>query len=262
VRVHIVSDIHGNSEALSRAGEHADALIVLGDLVDFVDYHDNAGGILGAVFGARQVSKIANFRKDGNFLDMRRLTSELWATLDDPAGTVAEAVREQYARLFGAMTAPTYATPGNVDVPELWSEFATDSITILDGSATTIGGLDWGFVGGSVLPPGRTLTKSPIWTPYMRTEDDYAEAVAKLGPVDVLCSHVPPQVPELTYDVVAKRAEHGSIALLAHIREHRPRYSFFGHVHQPLARRRRVSGTECVNVGHFQRTSLPYVLTW
>ena len=56
--------------------------------------------------------------------------------------------------------------------------------------------------------------------------------------------------------------ERGSAALLAAIRRTRPRFAFFGHVHQPLARRARVGGTECVNVGHFRATGMPYVLRW
>jgi Icc-related predicted phosphoesterase len=36
----------------------------------------------------------------------------------------------------------------------------------------------------------------------------------------------------------------------------------FGHVHQPLTARMRVGRTECVNVGHFQRTERAYVLTY
>src|SRR6202000_3188550 len=37
-----------------------------------------------------------------------------------------------------------------------------------------------------------------------------------------------------------------------------PRYAFFGHVHNPLARRVRVGRTERVNVGHFRATRPPY----
>ena len=51
MRVHVVSDVHGNVDALARAGDGADALVVLGDLIDFVDYRDPTGGILGR--GAR-----------------------------------------------------------------------------------------------------------------------------------------------------------------------------------------------------------------
>lgn len=47
MRVHVVSDVHGNAEALARAGGGADALLVLGDLVEFVDYQHPARGILG-----------------------------------------------------------------------------------------------------------------------------------------------------------------------------------------------------------------------
>jgi Icc-related predicted phosphoesterase len=69
-------------------------------------------------------------------------------------------------------------------------------------------------------------------------------------------------VPELVYDVQARRPEVGSEQLLAVIGRDRPRAALFGHVHQPLARRVRVGRTECVNVGHFQRTGTPHVLKW
>jgi Icc-related predicted phosphoesterase len=69
-------------------------------------------------------------------------------------------------------------------------------------------------------------------------------------------------VPELTYDVVARRAELGSTALRALIDEQQPRWSLFGHVHQPLAPRVRIGKTECRNVGHFKETGRPYVLRW
>jgi Icc-related predicted phosphoesterase len=69
-------------------------------------------------------------------------------------------------------------------------------------------------------------------------------------------------VPELTYDVVARRFERGSEAVLAAIDEYEPPLVLFGHVHQPLTRRMRIGRTECVNVGHFRATGAPYVLEW
>ena len=39
------------------------------------------------------------------------------------------------------------------------------------------------------------------------------ERIEALGPVDVVCSHVPPDIPELTYDVLARRHERGSARL-------------------------------------------------
>jgi Icc-related predicted phosphoesterase len=262
MQVNVVSDVHGNADALARAGDGADALVVLGDLLDFVDYHDHSGGILGAVFGAEKVAAFAELRRDGRpgaFIDYSR---SLWASLEDPAAVMEEAIREQYAKLFAALTAPTYATPGNVDVPEMWPEYAGANVRMLDGECVNLDGLRFGFVGGSLLPPGVVRKRTGAWVPYLRTGPEYAEKVRALGEIDVLCSHIPPAVPELAYDVVARRAEPSSTALVAAIREHRPRWSLFGHVHQPLATRTRIGHTECVNVGHFKRTGLPFALSW
>jgi Icc-related predicted phosphoesterase len=262
MRVHVVSDVHGNADALARAGDGADALVVLGDLLDFVDYHDHSQGILGRVFGAEKVAVFAELRRDRHNASLAAYARSLWTGLDNAADVVEEAIRDQYTKLFGAMTAPTYATPGNVDVPALWPEFAGNGVHMLDGQTAWVGDLVFGFVGGALLAPGATVRRTGVWAPYLRPRADYDAAVAALGPVDVLCSHIPPAVPELSYDVVARRAEQSSTALLAAIHRDRPRWSLFGHVHQPLAARTRIGRTECVNVGHFKRTGRPYVLRW
>jgi len=107
-----------------------------------------------------------------------------------------------------------------------------------------------------------TPFRGGAWTPHVLTAEDHTAAVERLGELDVLCSHAPPAVPELAYDVVSRRSEAPSAALLARIRRDRPRAALFGHVHQPLAQRCRVGRTECVNVGHFRQTATPYVLRW
>lgn len=262
MRVHVVSDIHGNVEALARAGEGADALVVLGDLIDFVDYHDHRRGILGALFGPEKVKVFADLRRVGDRERTLAYSRSLWDSLQDPQAAVEEAIRAQYAAMFGAMMAPTYATPGNVDVPALWPEYAGDGVHVLDGEVAKIGGLRFGFVGGSLLPPGYKPRRGAAWRPYMRTPEDFDAAVEALGEVDVLCSHIPPDVPELTYDVVARRPEAGSASLLAAIRAYAPRWALFGHVHQPLAARMRLGHTECCNVGHFRHGERPFVLRW
>ncbi|MPY77534.1 MAG: metallophosphoesterase [Actinophytocola sp.] len=262
MRVHVVSDVHGNADALARAGEGADALVVLGDLIDFVDYHRHEKGILGRLFGAEKVKVFADLRRSGDREATIAYSRELWGSLDDPAGLVEEAIREQYAELFGAMTAPTYATPGNVDAPSLWQEFAEGGIHVLDGDVAKIGGLRFGFVGGSLRPDGVPRRTSSAWTPYLRPHDEFAEAVAGLGQIDVLCSHIPPDVPELTYDVVTKRTEAGAPSLREAVEREQPRWSLFGHVHQPLADRMRLGRTECCNVGHFKLAERPFVLRW
>jgi Icc-related predicted phosphoesterase len=253
MRVHVVSDVHGNSRDLARAGDGADALVCLGDLVLFLDYADHSRGIFPDLFGVENADRIVALRTARRFEEARALSASLWTGLDRRAATEA-AVRRQYAELFAAFPTPTYATYGNVDVPPLWREYAGAGTTVLDGETVDIGGLRFGFVGGG-LP-------SPMRTPYEVDEETYAAKIAALGEVDVLCSHIPPEVPDLCYDTVARRFERGSTALLEAVRTLRPRYHLFGHVHQPLARRMRLGPTECVNVGHFNATGTPWVLEW
>lgn len=253
MRVHVVSDVHGSHEALARAGDGADALVCLGDLILFLDYADHSRGIFPDLFGTEAATRIVTLRTARRYEEARQMSRELWAGVDRESA-VESAVRRQYAEMFAAFPNPTYATYGNVDIPALWPEFAGEGTTVLDGGTAEIGGLVFGFVGGGL--------RTALHTPYEISDEDYAAKVAALGEVDVLCTHIPPAVPELTYDTVARRFERGSEAVLEAIRATRPRYALFGHVHQPLVRRMRIGMTECVNVGHFAATGVPWVLTW
>ncbi|MDT0459825.1 metallophosphoesterase [Streptomyces sp. DSM 41527] len=258
MRVHVVSDVHGNSRDLAAAGTGADALLCLGDLVLFLDYADHSRGIFPDLFGAGNASELVELRTARRFEEARALGRRLWGELDATGASresvIEGAVRKQYAELFAAFPSPTYATYGNVDIPRLWPEYAGDGVTVLDGERVEIGGRVFGFVGGGLSTPMRT--------PYEISDEEFAAKVEAVGEVDVLCSHIPPEVPELCYDTVARRFERGSTALLHAIRTTRPRYALFGHVHQPLARRVRVGATECINVGHFNATGTPYVMEW
>jgi Icc-related predicted phosphoesterase len=261
MRVHVVSDVHGSAAALKEAGNGADVLVCLGDLVLFVDYDDHAGGIFGDLFGAENAARWVELRTAGRIEDARAYLHSLWAGVDgDPWTHIERAVREQYAALFAAMPDPTYLTYGNVDLPALWPEFLGPAHTVLDGQIAEIGGRVFGFVGGGL--------RSAYRTPFEISDDEYAAkvdavfaAAAGIGRrVEVLCTHIPPAVAELTYDVVARRFERGSEYTLAAIREHQPDLALFGHVHSPLAPRLRVGRTECVNVGHFRGSGRPFVL--
>ncbi|MDX3075229.1 metallophosphoesterase [Streptomyces sp. NPDC088354] len=255
MRVHVVSDVHGAAEALAKAGDGADALICLGDLVLFLDYADHSRGIFSDLFGAENASRMVALRTALRWDEARALDRELWDGLGTDRRTAIEAaVRRQYAELFAAFPTPTYATYGNVDIPALWEEYAGPGTTVLDGTTAEIGGLVFGFVGGGLRTAYRT--------PYEIDDETYAAKVAALGEVDVLCSHIPPAVPELCYDTVARRFERGSEALLDAIRSIRPKYALFGHVHQPLVPRMRIGTTECVNVGHFNSRRTPWALQW
>ncbi|MEU6522203.1 metallophosphoesterase [Streptomyces sp. NPDC046924] len=254
-RVHVVSDVHGNARDLARAGDGADALICLGDLVLFLDYADHSRGIFPDLFGVENADRIVELRTARRFEEARAFQSRLWAGIGaDRAAAIEKAVRRQYAELFAAFPVPTYATYGNVDIPPLWQEYAGPGTTVLDGERVEIGGRVFGFVGGGL--------RTPMRTPYEISDEEYAAKIEAVGEVDVLCTHIPPEVPELVYDTVARRFERGSRALLDAIHRTRPRYALFGHVHQPLVRRMRIGATECVNVGHFAAGGRPWVLEW
>jgi Icc-related predicted phosphoesterase len=254
-RIHVVSDVHGNVRDLARAGEGADALVCLGDLVLFLDYADHSRGIFPDLFGAADADRLVALRTARRFAEARELGARLWTQIgSDRASVIEKAVRKQYAELFPAFPTPTYATYGNVDIPRLWPEYAGPGTTVLDGQIAQIGGWTFGFVGGGL--------RTPMSTPFEISDEEYAAKVEAVGAVDVLCTHIPPEVPELVYDTVARRFERGSRALLDAIRRTKPRYALFGHVHQPLVRRMRIGATECVNVGHFASTGRPFALEW
>ena len=256
MRVHVVSDVHARADALAKAGDGADALICLGDLVLFLDYAEPGGGIFADLFGEENAARLIQLRYECRFDEAREFSGGLWATLGEgtPRDHIERAIRQQYADLFTAMPTPAYVTYGNVDVPHLYADYMREGITVLDGETTTIGDRTFGFIGGGL--------RTPMHTPFEISDEDYAAKVAAVGAVDVLCAHIPPDVPQLLYDVEARRLERGSAALLEAIRDTQPAAVLFGHVHTPLVRRVRIGKTECVNVGHFRGRGTPYVLEW
>jgi Icc-related predicted phosphoesterase len=252
-----VSDVHGTSDALAAAGDGADMLICLGDMLLFLDYADHTQGIFAELYGAEHAREYIDLRSAWRFDEARRLTQSIAARLTEESGTdlrtlTERAVQRQYAAMFGALAEPAYLTYGNVDLPRMWPGYLKPGHHVIDGGRAEVGGVTFGFAGSGLISPYRT--------PNEISEDAFAAKLDALGEVDVMCTHIPPSVPELLFDVKARRMETGSAALLAAIRRIEPRYALFGHVHNPLARRVRVGRTECVNVGHFRATRVPYVV--
>jgi Icc-related predicted phosphoesterase len=251
MRVHVVSDVHGRADALASAGRGSDALICLGDLLLFLDYADYDQGIFADLFGADATRSYVELRTAGRFDEARELSTRLLAQKSESRAVLFErAIARQYSELFGVLPEPAYLTYGNVDVPGMWQTYAKPGHHVLDGGTVDLDGWRFGFVGGGL--------KSAYRTPNETTEEEFRAKLEAVGEVDVLCTHIPPAVPELLYDTVEK----GSVALLETIKATRPRYSIFGHVHQPLARRTRIGVSECLNVGHFRATGAPFVLQW
>ncbi len=257
MRVHVASDVHGAALELSRAAAGSDVFVCLGDLILFLDYDRPGRGIFADLFGEEHARAYIEARTANRFDEARVLSAAAWERLgvSDPEekwALMQAMVKTQYEELFDAMPSPALLTYGNVDIPALWPDYLREGHRVVDAEVVEVDGLRWGFIGGGLV--------SPMRTPYEIPEPEFAAKVAALGPVDVLFTHIPPALPELTYDVVARRFEIGSVALLDYVRQVQPRYHLFGHVHQPLVSRARVGRTECINVGHFHGSGRPFVL--
>jgi Icc-related predicted phosphoesterase len=245
VRVTAISDLHGAVEHLEAISRECDALLVLGDLINVLDYR-KMDGILVEVFGREPVAEAAQLRSAGRFDEAREAIRRRVGPGDDFRQRFLELAKAQYEAVFDHLPDHAYVTFGNVDIPDLLRATAPQGVRFLDGESVAIGALHFGFVGGGV--------RTPLGVSGEVEEDEYDAKLGRIGRVDVICTHMPPWLPWYTYDVLGKRFEPGSVGLIAYVQEHQPAYALFGHVHQPLVNRGNIGLTEMVNVGHFQAT--------
>jgi len=243
--IRLVADVHGAVGALSRVAGRGGRLIVLGDLINFIDYRTNEG-IVSEVSGTELVDAVVALRTAGDFDGASALwrehavgrESELRRRYDE---LVDEAYREICAALDGC---EAYVTYGNVDRPDLLRERLPSSAQFVDGECVEIDGIVFGFAGGGTVALG---------TPGEVGDDEMAAKLTSLGPVDVLCTHVPPALAPLADDVIGGRQK-GSGPVLDYLHEHQPQMHYFGDIHQPQATTWRVGATTCCNVGYFRAT--------
>ena len=246
--IYVVSDLHGASDALRKAVPEGSTLLLLGDLVNFLDYISMTG-ILTEVFPLEAVQRVVDLRTAGEVEEARRVMRERSAGREEEIrAEIAVRVERQYRAVFDALPEPTYLILGNVDNPPLARELAASSrgVHLVDGQVVTLEGDRFGFVGGA-LP-------TPLNVAGEVTDESMAATIEGLGEVDILCSHIPPAVPDLCYDTVAGKHERGSDDLLRYIQDVQPRRAYFGHVHQPLVSSLHVGRTLCINVGYFRST--------
>ncbi len=246
----LVSDIHGAFGALGRVAAAGETLLVLGDLINFVDYR-TTDGIMAEIFGSAFVAQVATARGRGDLDTNRRLWIQHTAGHEEEIrAKVAELVAAQYERCREALApARGFVTYGNVDWPDVLRSILPPGCRFVDGEAVEIEGTTFGFVGGGA--PTVIQARGEV-------SDDLMEAkLARMGDVEVLCSHLPPEVPALHTDVVTGFRERASRPLLEYVRRVGPRYHYFGDVHQPQATTWRVGTTKCVNVGYFRATGRP-----
>lgn len=244
----LVSDVHGAFDALARVARMGEPLLVLGDFLNFVDYR-TMEGMLADVAGRDFVVRLTELRERGEHEAARGLWREFARGREDEIRRrYDEKIVVDYGRAREALRGcESYVIYGNVDRPDLLREMLPEGSRFADGEVVEIEGIRVGFAGGGI---------ASIGVPGEIEEDDMASKLASLGPVDVLCTHVAPAVRPLSRDVVGGRLKE-SPAVLEYLLEHRPRWHYFGDIHQPQATTWRVGDTNCVNVGYFRATRRP-----
>lgn len=246
--VYVVADLHGAASDLKDAVPSGATLLLLGDLVNFLDYISMTG-ILTEVFSIETVSQVVELRTAGKIEEARTVMRERSRGREEEIrNEIGRRVTQQYGDVFAALPDPTYLILGNVDNPALADAFAasTPAANLLTAGVVTLEGERFGLVGGALPTPLNVAGEISV--------DEMRSRVDSLGEVDVLCSHIPPAVPELCFDTVSGKREQGSEALLEYINDVQPRRAYFGHVHQPLVSVTTIGRTVCVNVGYFRAT--------
>lgn len=244
--VKVISDLHSATEALQEQVTPGDTLLLLGDLINLIDYatHD---GILVEVYGRETVLEISNLRAERRFDEAgQRIAVLREGREQEIRERFNQAMERAYQEVFSLLPERTYVILGNVDSPGLVKDLAPGHIEFPDGKVVEIEGCKVGFVGGGLPTSRKAQGEIPL--------EEFDRKIDQLGPVDVICSHMPPAIPEMTFDVLANRTEEGSSRLLEYIREVQPAKAMFGHIHQPLVSSQHVGKTHVLNCGYFRRT--------
>jgi len=245
----LVSDVHGEYDALAEVAASGEPLLVLGDLLNFVDYR-TMEGLLADVAGVDFVREVAALRTEGRFA----AAAEVWRDFavgreDEIRDRYDELIEGEYRKVVAALGgAECYVTYGNVDRPRMLRDaLEPGPARFVDAEVVEIEGLRVGFAGGGIRNLG---------VPGEVSEEGLAEKLRSLGEVDVLCTHVAPAVRQLSHDVIGGRPKQ-SQAVLDYLLEFRPPFHYFGDIHQPQAVLWRVGDTVCRNVGYFRATKRP-----
>ena len=118
--------------------------------------------------------------------------------MDDVRQKIGEAIDRQY---FDARTAleggEGVVIHGNVDRPDALKQSLPSGFRFVHGEVLDHAGLRFGFLGGGVATPLRAQGEV--------SDVEMSRRLDELGPVDVLCTHVPAAVRSLRWDVVTGR---------------------------------------------------------
>lgn len=229
---------------LIATGEH---VVILGDLANLTDYRTGEGAVA-EVLGLDFARDSALARATADYPSMRAMWAErVGSRMEEVRREIGEAIGRQYRFAREAMQGGKgWVIHGNVDRPDILRTSLPDGFRYVHGEIIDHDGLRFGFVGGGVATPLRAQGEV--------SDEEMSSRLGELGPVDVLCTHVPAAIRPMRYDVITGREERGSGPIREYLERHQPRFHLYGDVHQPQASTWRVGATRCYNAGYFRAT--------
>ena len=179
-----VSDVHGAAGPLRKLVRMGEPVVVLGDFVNLTDYR-NGQGAVADVLGAEFADATAIARAAGDYEGMRQLwrdhSGEDMVTLRSQIDTALDV---QYQEVSAALSGGSgLVIHGNVDRPEKVKMSLPEGFRYAHGEVADLEGLRLGLVGGGI--------STPMAVPGEVPDDEMTAMLDGLGPVDVLCTHVP-----------------------------------------------------------------------
>jgi Icc-related predicted phosphoesterase len=252
--IKLIADVHSFIQGIEEQVGSGDTLLVLGDVLGLIDWADFSG-ILPEVLGRENFTRMLYEAFAGGEEAAQALRDRLL----NPGGESYQQLRgrvEGDYRSFRAVLEEIGCNAlviyGNADLP-----FAL--VPALEGSSRVrmvegvveLEGRKFGFLPGAI--------KSPFAMPAESDDEEFYKMLKRMGRVDVLCAHIPPDLEEITYDVVAGMNSRGSSALLQYIREVQPAWVYHGHIHHPRQRVHQIGRTRVVNVAYFKEDRYVHV---
>ena len=238
-----IADVHGAHDLLKEKLDHTLPLAVLGDNLNLVDFR-NLSGVAARVLTPADIGRILLALSTGGPKKAMELANDLFFQNPERVAAAQIEISKDYRQLAEVLPLDALVLHGNVDYPELLS--AAIGLRWIEAETRSIDGVKVGFLSGTGSYPYSMHLPGEI------SDGQYTEKLWSLGNVDVLCTHFPPAVDGLTWDVVAKRDEGGGAMLTDYLRQVKPKLHLFGHIHNPKISELRFESTLLKNVGGFR----------
>ncbi len=242
--INFVADVHGAYDRLHSLLDPSIPLIVLGDNLNMMDFR-TFEGIATEMLDADDFRCILEALGRGDRKNAMSIARS--RIFDDPQRLLLaqSIVEREYRKLKAVLPPQSIVMYGNVDFPEQLEQVLGPEMFV-DFGVREIGALRFGFVSGT--PPYEQSMGLPGEIPL----DEYEKRLAELGPVDILCTHMPPDVDDLCFDTVVNRNWGGCRAINKYMNEYQPLYHLFGHIHNPRVSEIKKGRTIIRNAGGFR----------